>query len=145
MQEYEITYLSDPSLDDEARGKLDASFDQAVSDASGTISHNTESIRRRLRYPIAEQRLGFVRVVQTTLDPGVIEELRATLRKLKGVMRVQLLQTALREQVAPDVLDQATKKQQVEPKKVATEKPAKEVSMEEVEEKIEQALDEEVT
>jgi len=143
MEEYEITYLSNPSLADDARAEVDGTVDTTIEKHQGTITHNTTATRRRLAYPIAKQTTGFARTVQTTLDPANLVPLRDSINKLDGIIRLSIIRTPQREEVSPAIFEAATKEkeQQVQPKKVA---PAKKMSDEEVEEKIAAALEEEV-
>ncbi|MDZ4225285.1 MAG: 30S ribosomal protein S6 [Candidatus Andersenbacteria bacterium] len=140
MTEYEISYISSPNLAEDARGELDAAIDSSVEKAEGNISHNSESIRRRLVYPIQKQSVGFVRTLQVSLNQDKIEKLRQDIRKMSGILRVSVLATPRRAEVSTSIFE-VTKEQPAE-KKPTT--PAKAISMEEVEEKIEEALDEEV-
>lgn len=142
MKEYEISYISSPSLTEDARAELDNAITENIEAAKGSISYDTPVIRRRLAYEIEKQPLGFLRTVQAEIDPEKINALRDKLKKHKGVLRINILQTAKRQEVTPDMLDVAAQKAK-EPSK-ADKEPAKEMSMEEVEEKIEEALEEEV-
>ena len=147
MSEYEISYVTDPSLAEEARAEVDSFVDSEIEKASGSISSNTPSTRRRLSYPVQKQFVGFLRTVQATVDPEKIEVIRAALRKQTGVIRLQVLQTPQREEVPLSRFESMTTKQQVEPKKAETteaKKPEVKMSDTELEEKIESALDEEV-
>lgn len=146
MNEYEITYLSDPQLSEDARGELDAAVDSLIDQLGGAVSASDPNNRRRLFYPIKKQTVGFARTVNVTLDPSQVSPLRETLAKRAGVMRVALLKTARRNDVTTETIDEYYKKAAA-PSKPGAEKEKKEVkpvTMEEVEEKIEEALDEEV-
>lgn len=142
MKEYEISYISSPSLTEDARAELDNAVTEDVEAAKGAISHDTPNTRRRLAYEIEKQTVGFVRTIQAGLSPEIVNELRDKIKKHKGILRVSILQTAKRQDVTPDMLEVAPKKTREENQK--DQEPAKEISMEEVEEKIEEALEEEV-
>jgi ribosomal protein S6 len=147
MNEYEITYLTSPSLSEDDRGVVDVAVDSVIDQLKGSISGNSTPTRRRLAYPIQKQSLGFLRTVQASLDPSKINNLREQLKKTKGLIRFSILQTAHREEVSPSILDRAKKEQATVTAKTASDKdkePAKEISMSEVESQIEKALDEEV-
>lgn len=143
MKEYEITYIVDPSLAEEQRGDVDAAVDAAVTTHGGSVTSNSDSIRRRLAYPIRKQHIGFARTLQTNVEAEAINGLRSDIAKLNGILRLSVLQTAARAEVSPAIFETAVKEQQVEPKKAA-EAPAAEISDAEVDTKIEEALDEEV-
>ena len=145
MNEYEISYIVDPSITEEARSEADRAVDGAIEGAKGSIVSNTESTRRRLAYPVNKQHLGFLRTVQAAMDPAAVSEIRDELQKNNSIIRLSILHTPARESVTTAIFEATAKKQQVEPKKATTaKKPVKEISAKELDEKIEEALDEEV-
>jgi ribosomal protein S6 len=148
MQEYEITYLVDPKLDEKSKLELDEVIDKKILDNKGEVSYTSETdapgSRRRLNYPIKDQRVVWLRVVQAKFNPNKIEKIRTIIRKQKDVLRVSVLQTSRREEVSGSALEAASKpdvKPEIEEKDKV---PAKKVTMKEVEGKIEEALEEEV-
>jgi ribosomal protein S6 len=138
--EYEITYLSDPQLNDEARAELDASVDAEIGQIKGAILHSAAPMRRRLMYPIQKKMAAFSRTVQVTVQPEDIQGLRTALRKKSGIVRLMVLSTTQRAGVAADIFTQVN----LDEKKTTEKKPAKPVTMQEVEKGIEDALQEEV-
>ncbi len=142
MKEYEISYVSALGLTDEIRSELNNKIDKIIEDKQGAISWNSDSIRRRLIYPIQKQQAGFLRTIQASIDPAHIADIRSLLKKEEGVIRTSILQTTKREEIALSTFEAATKAY-TEPRK-AIAKPAKEMSEEEVEAKIKKALEEEV-
>jgi len=88
----------------------------------------------------------WLRTVQVNLAPNHLKQLRTTLTKQDGIMRLTILQTPQREEVSAAIFDSLAEKEKrgaVKEEK-ADRKEAKEVTMKEVEEKIEKALEEEV-
>ncbi|GEM_PF-2534887 len=151
MNEYEITYLSDPQLTDEVRNELDAAIDALIDGQAGSISFSEPNARRRLFYPIKKQLVGFARTINVTLDGAQVQTAREAIAKQVGVLRVSVLKTARRADVSAEILDEFYKRSApaktttvVEKTKEKVKKDSKPVTMAEVEEKIEQALDEEV-
>lgn len=144
MSEYELMYLVDPSLEEEARNDVDAAIDAFVAAQGATVNYASPSARRRLGYPILKQHMAFVRTLQLELAPDRVADVRAACKKQAGVLRLSILATPRREEVTLAALDVA-KKQQVAPAQaaVATKKPAKKMSEAEIEEKIEKALEDE--
>src|SRR5581483_3787757 len=128
--EYEVTYLADPTLPDEARGELDASVDTLINELGGTITHSAPSIRRRLMYPINKQTAAFARALNIQLEGEKLEEFRKTLRRKAGVMRLAIIRTPQRTEVSPDMLFQPEPETAGRGRTPATEprKPAKPVS-----------------
>lgn len=148
MHDYEITYLADPTLDEAKKESLDESIDKIVNDIGGEISYtspsDTPGSRRRLNFPIADQRVAWMRVMQIQLDPAKISELLATLKKQADILRVTVLQTPRRQEVSAAIFD-APEKAPASAESAPSVKPTgKKVTMAEVEEKIEEALEEEV-
>lgn len=146
MNEYEITYIVSPQLEDKAREELDAGVEKQVSEAKGTIVNNTEGVKQRLAYPITDKNTGYVRVLNIQLDPEKLETLQSQLKKTEGVMRFTVLSTAPREGVTPEMMEKYGRKRKDSGKKPEKReaKPTKKVTMEDVEKGIEEALSEEV-
>jgi len=144
MNEYEITYISTPQLTDEARGELDGTIDAELDKLQASIQSTEPTTRRRLFYPIKKQAAGFLRALNVVLDPAHITPFRQWLTKQPGILRVTILQTAPRSEVTTAIFDELEKPSVPVKAKVADKKPAKEVTMQEVEERIEEALEEEV-
>ena len=149
MNEYEITYLADPKLDEKAKDQLDEKIDKIIAKASGEISYSSPTdapgSRRRLHFPIHDQKVAWVRAMQAQIDPGEIEKLRASLKKHEGIMRVSILQVNRREEISPELMNILNPAPKTEPAPVTkSDEPKKEVTMKEVEAGIEEALDEEV-
>lgn len=140
---YEITYISDSSLNDEARTELDAAIDSAISDLGGNISRSAANVRRRLLSPIQKQVAGFLRSLNIQLDPEQVATLRTNVKKKKGVLRAAIFQTDERPEVTPDMLFTAPAADTRGQEKVE-KKPAKEITATDVEAAIEEALKEEV-
>ncbi|HLD25674.1 MAG TPA: 30S ribosomal protein S6 [Candidatus Andersenbacteria bacterium] len=151
MPEYEITYLANPQLSEADKDKLDETIERALGEVNGEISSSTPPTaspgsRRRLHYPIAGHRLAWLRTVQVNLDPAHAEPLRQTIKKQAGVLRVSMLATPARQSVSAAIFDHLASRSK-QPTEAAESKPAvpaKPVTMAEVEEKIEKALEEEV-
>lgn len=148
MKEYEISYVVDPSLAEDARAEVDSFVDVEIDKLADSISSNTPSTRRKMAYPVKKQYVGFLRTLQTTIDPEKIALIRATLRKKTGVIRLSILQTKAREEVPLSRFETLTPKQKAGVKKVEAKavKKGEEVKLSdsELEKKIEQALDEKV-
>lgn len=149
MSEYEITYLAQPELNETDKNKLDEAIDATIEKLDGQITHSgppTDSpgSRRRLHYPVDKKRVAWLRTIQAELSSGKIEQLRKDLCKQDGVLRLTILQTPRRAGVSATIFDNLTKKKESTLATPEPKKPAKEVTMTEIEKKIEQALDEEV-
>lgn len=144
-REYEITYIVDPSLEEGKRIELTAAIDSKIDALQGVISANSESTRRKLAYPIKKQRLGFMRLIQAQLAPDKIAPLRHDVKRMPGILRLAIIESAPRADVTTAIFEVVAKEQPA-PATVAAapKKPSKAVTDEEVEAKIAEALDEEV-
>lgn len=153
MNQYEITYFSDPQLTEEARHELDGSIEAKVTQLNGAIEKNTPNIRRRIMYPIKKRTNGFLRAINIQIDPANIAAVQQFLKREAGVLRHVVLQTQPRAEVPNDIVDRHAPSRQKKAgakkpmmTKIAPKatKPAKPVTMEDVEKGIEEALTEEV-
>ncbi len=151
QSQYEITYLIDPKLSEEARGALCASFDEQITTEEGNVTASAPVLRKTLAYPIEKQNAAFIRVMAIEVGPEKIDELRNFLKKMEGVMRLTILATPPRTRMSAGLIEKHGKKRgktsHVRPEKQQKEKevkPAKEVTMQDVEKGIEEALVEEV-
>lgn len=150
MSDYEITYIATPTLDETARGALDADVDAKIADLKGSIGYHSPNLRRRLAYAIEKQGNAFVRTVQIELDPSRIATIHQLLKKNSGILRFSILQTSRREEANQEIIDRYSRRKDT---KAPTRKPmgqtaapkeAKEVTMQDVEKGIEEALHEEI-
>lgn len=140
MSEYEITYIVSGKAGDEGRDRMNADFEKQLTDLEGKLEHGSAALRRQLAFPIKAEVTGFVRTVQITLDPSKLTELQQFLKKNEYVLRFTILNTPRREELPADLMKAL---EEESPKRVP-KKPAKEVTMEDVEKGIEDALTEEV-
>ncbi len=159
MTDYEITYITDSLLDEAGRGELDTAIDSKISDLAGVASFASPNLRRRLAYHINKKNTAFIRTLQIQLDPAKITEMHTLLKKNPGIIRFSILQTPRREDATAEVIDRYTRKndgktttgQRPLGHKAAADgapgkagAPAKEVTMQDVEKGIEEALTAEV-
>lgn len=152
LGQYEITYLIAPTLTEEQRGALCASFDEQITAAEGVIISSAPVLRKTLAYPIKHQSAAFIRALQIEVDPANIAALQAFLKKSESVMRLTILATPPRARMSQELIEKHGKRKgksaSGRPEKHAhekiAEKPEKEVTMQDVEKGIEEALTTEV-
>lgn len=149
--QYEITYLIDSKLSEEGRGALCASFDEQVAKAEGSIVSSAPVLRKNLAYPIKRQGAAFLRIMQIEVAPSKIADLQGFLKKAVGVMRLTIIATPPRTRMSQELLEKHAKrkgkpgnsrpeKQPREKVVEKSEKADKEVTMQDVEKGIEEAL-----
>lgn len=149
---YEITYLIDPKLSEEDRGGLNASVDEIIVGFSGTVLPGAPALRKRLAYKIQKQDSAFMRVISLELDPAKIADVQDFLKRAEGVMRFTILATPARTRMSQELLEKHGRRAGKDAKKQThkTEERnkapqiQKEVTMQDVEKGIEEALTEEV-
>ncbi|MBN1400104.1 MAG: 30S ribosomal protein S6 [Anaerolineae bacterium] len=91
MRAYELIFIGDPELDQEA---LDALVErvQGIITANGGELIKVESMgRRRLAYPIKRRREGHYMLIHAGLDNAAIAELQRGLRLAEDVLRHMLV------------------------------------------------------
>lgn len=141
VQRYEITYLVDPQVEEDAQGELHAQVDSMIADVGGSFEELLSSSRKKMKYPINKKFSLFSRALQVTVDPEKVAGIRAFLKKTKGIERFMILNTPKRSRLRPDIFEEKKEPRTVE---VSTKGAKKKVTMEEVEKGIEEALSEEV-
>lgn len=150
MSEYEITYVSDGTVAEEARVALDAEVDEKVRSLEGVINHATAHIPRRLFYPVKKQRTAGLRSLHVELATDKLADLQTFLKKHANILRSTTLRTPHRPEVSQTIVDQLRDRRSNRGGSPAAAKPAgrpmpaKPVTEEDVEKGIEKALSEEV-
>lgn len=149
QNQYEMTYLIDPQTSENARKALNDSIDSLIASLSGKATEASESIRKKLAYPIKKQSSAFMRILLVELEGAHVLELSTFMKKADGVMRTTILATQERTRMSRELLEKHRKKTgknkfEKHDKRTMPEKPAKEVTMQQVEKGIEEALVEEV-
>lgn len=145
MNQYEITYLIDPQLDEEAREELSRSVDMKITELSGSLDFSSPVLRKKLAYPIGKTQSAFLRTIHVQLDPEHIGTVQDMLKRHKSVLRFSVLNTPQREDMEEKIMANL-QEARASVRKPGMKKPAvkKEVTMAEVEKGIEEALSEEV-
>jgi ribosomal protein S6 len=157
MNNYEITYIASGSLAEDARGQLDGTIDNKITELGGISDYASPALRRRLAYMVEDQSNGFLRALQIQLDPAAITTIHEYLQKEPSILRFAILKTTRRTEVPAEIVEKYAKKNTKKDGKpgrgtstsTRTASPKaktddKEVSMADVEKGIEDALTEEV-
>ncbi|OGY37357.1 MAG: hypothetical protein A3E36_02935 [Candidatus Andersenbacteria bacterium RIFCSPHIGHO2_12_FULL_45_11b] len=155
QNQYELTYLIDPSTSEDARNSLNSAVDEQVTALSGTVSHDSPALRKKLAYKVARQDSAFMRVMNIEMPAEKVLGFMNFLKKSNGILRTTLLATSMRDRITPEVLEKHGKKKgkggfaKHDKKKdmhpsTGSGQEKKEVTMQAVEKGIEEALTEEV-
>ena len=91
--QYELIYIIDTALEEEARNQLIARFSGLIEQNGGTIDSVEEWGKRRLAYPILKLNEGIYVVINMTTTSDVALELNRQLTLNEQVLRTKLLRT----------------------------------------------------
>ena len=83
---YEVVYILDPSLGEEATAAMVAKFKTLV-ESNGTLAEVDEWGKRRLAYPINDLNEGYYVLMTFSSKPEFPRELDRVMRITDGVMR----------------------------------------------------------
>ena len=87
---YEVVYILDPAMSEEATAALVAKF-KTMAEAHGTVTEVDEWGKRRLAYPINDLNEGYYVLMSFDSDAAFPNELARVLRITDGVMRSQVV------------------------------------------------------
>lgn len=87
MRNYEMMYIINPTLDEEATTALVAKFDAIITNNGGEITKTDKWGRRKLAYEIAKQKDGFYVLTYFKAEPPVIAELDRVLKLTEGILK----------------------------------------------------------
>ena len=87
---YEVLYILDPNLGEEATAALVEKF-KALVEGNGTLTSIDEWGKRRLAYPINDENEGVYTVIKFTADPSFPAELDRVYKITEGVLRTIIL------------------------------------------------------
>ena len=89
--EYELTSIAHPELDEEGVTALTARVQEWIEAAGGEVIHTHIWGRRRLAYPIRKQTEGSYVVLRASLPPQAIKELERELKLAEHILRYLLV------------------------------------------------------
>ena len=87
---YEVVYILDPAMSEEATAALVAKF-KTMAEAHGTVKEVDEWGKRRLAYPINDLNEGYYVLMSFDSDAAFPNELARVLLITDGVMRSQVV------------------------------------------------------
>ena len=74
MRQYELMYIIQPAIEDEAKKALVARFNEILTSNGAEIIESKEWGKRRLAYEINDLREGFYQIVKVNADSKAIDE-----------------------------------------------------------------------
>ncbi|MCK9221875.1 MAG: 30S ribosomal protein S6 [Limnochordia bacterium] len=91
MRSYEVMYVLNPTLEEEATNALIERFSGIITQAGGEIESVERWGKRRLAYEIDELHEGFYVVTKFRAEKETIEELRRVMKITNEVLRYLLV------------------------------------------------------
>lgn len=91
MNKYEVVYIIDPAVEDEARKALIAKFNDLITGNGGTVDKVEEWGKRRLAYAIDYKTEGYYVLVNFQAEAELPRELERNLQISESVIRYQVI------------------------------------------------------
>jgi small subunit ribosomal protein S6 len=91
MNKYEVVYIIDPAVEDEARKALIAKFNELITGNGGSVDKVEEWGKRRLAYAIDYKTEGYYVLVNFQAEADLPKELERNLQISDSVIRYQVI------------------------------------------------------
>ena len=91
MNKYEVVYIIDPAVEEDARKELIAKFNALIADNGGTVDKVEELGKRRLAYAIDYKTEGYYVLVNFQAEAELPKELERNLQISDSVIRYQVI------------------------------------------------------
>ena len=91
MNKYEVVYIIDPAVEDEARKTLIARFNELITGNGGSVDKVEEWGRKRLAYAIDYKTEGYYVLVNFEAEADLPKELERNLQISDSVIRYQVI------------------------------------------------------
>lgn len=91
MNKYEVVYIIDPAVEEEARKALIAKFNELITGNGGTVDKVEEWGKRRLAYAIDYKTEGYYVLVNFQAEADLPKELERNLQISDSVIRYQVI------------------------------------------------------
>ena len=91
MNKYEVVYIIDPAVEEDARKELIAKFNTLISENGGSVEKVEEWGKRRLAYAIDYKTEGYYVLVNFEAEAELPKELERNLQISDSVIRYQVI------------------------------------------------------
>lgn len=91
MNKYEVVYIIDPAVEEEARKELIAKYNALIAENGGTVDKVEEWGKRRLAYAIDYKTEGYYVLVNFQAESELPKELERNLQISDSVIRYQVI------------------------------------------------------
>ena len=95
MRIYELLYIVQPELDEEALANLVSAIQETIAANGGEILDSEEMGKRRLAYPIKHRIDGFYVLLHARMNQEALDALERALRLSEDVLRYLLIQVEI--------------------------------------------------
>lgn len=90
MNKYELLYIVDSSVTDEARNALVEKFEKFVNDNGGKASEPQKLGMKKFQYPINYKNEGFYVLMNFEADPALPSKLSSLMKITDGIVRLMI-------------------------------------------------------
>lgn len=90
LRNYELAYIADPDLDEEALGALEERVKSSIEAANGQIANVDRWGKRKLAYPIRKRSEGYYFIFETAMPPEAGRAIERDLGLSEQVLRYLL-------------------------------------------------------
>ena len=87
LRNYELAYIADPDLDEEALGALEQRVKSWIEDTEGKVVNTDRWGKRKLAYPIQKRSEGYYFFLETEMPPQAGKALERDLGLSEEVLR----------------------------------------------------------
>jgi len=98
MQQYELLYILPATMTDEEAKKEAVKITDLLKQNGADISQEINLEKKKLAYPIKNQRYGFYQLVEFTSETSAIAQLNSTLRLSQNVLRHMIVEKPVKSQ-----------------------------------------------
>lgn len=91
MNKYEVVYIIDPAVEEEARKELIAKYNALITDNGGSVDKVEEWGKRRLAYAIDYKTEGYYVLVNFQAESELPKELERNLQISDSIIRYQVI------------------------------------------------------
>lgn len=91
MNKYEVVYIIDPAVEEEARKELIAKFNSLITENGGSVDKVEEWGKRRLAYAIDYKTEGYYVLVNFQAESELPKELERNLQISDSIIRYQVI------------------------------------------------------
>ncbi|MFA5954312.1 MAG: 30S ribosomal protein S6 [Patescibacteria group bacterium] len=147
MKRYELVYILPATMTEEETAPIVAKVTEQLQQQNCQITHEVNMEKKRLAYPIQNQRYGYYRLIEFSADPAVMAKLNDTFRLSQEILRHLIIEKPIksqatldREQALRDRL--AARRQQHIDTPTPSKKVSPAISAEELDQKLSKILEE---